>query len=290
MLYAVIHAVHLGLGQHHAIDEDARHPHVLGQQEAVIDDALHLRDDDAAIVSRGHGLGQAVEGESLLLEGDVAGRVRRGAADEGDVDLGGGVEQPFLAIDLNELDDLVRRHLVHAGAAMARIDIGMQADLGEEAGLAGGACAVELRDHALGQVVADDLVVLGGLGHFRHAAEICGDDALQQALVVEAAGAEAFAVAGAGGHDQGQAARGARVDEALLQGGMERLRDAALDEPRRGDDVVMPDEGDRLLGRDHLIFLHRPVYPQSASHIPALTQVIFCIMPWMRKSCLAQAA
>ena len=64
---------------------------------------------------------------------------------------------------------------------------------------------------------------------------------------------------------------------------MECLRDAALNEPRRGDDVVVPDEGDRLLGRDHLIFLHRPVYPQSASRIPALTQVIFCIMPWMRK-------
>ena len=129
-------------------------------------------------------------------------------------------------------------------------------------GWPGGAGAVELRNHALRQVVADDLVVLGGLGHFRHPTEICGDDALQQALVVEAAGAEAFAVAGAGGHDQGQAARGARVDEALLQGGMECLRDAALNEPRRGDDVVVPDEGDRLLGRDHLIFLHRPVYPQ----------------------------
>ena len=261
VLHAVVHAVHLGLGQHHAIHQDAGNAHVLGQQEAVIDDALHLRDDDAAVVARRHGLRQAIEGQRFLLEGDVARRVGRGAADEGDVDLGGGVEQPLLAIDLHELDDLGLRHRVDARAAVARIDVGVQAHLREQARLAGGAGPVELRDHALRQVVAQDPVLLRGLGDLRHAAEIGRDHAFQQALVVQAPGAEAFAVAGARRHDQGEVAGRAGVDEALLQGGVQRLRNAALNEARRGDHVVVPDQRDRLAGRDDLIFLHEPGLP-----------------------------
>ena len=59
------------------------------------------------------------------------------------------VEQPLLAVDLDELDDVVRGHVVDLAAALARIDEGGEADLGEQAGLARGEVAVEVRDDAL---------------------------------------------------------------------------------------------------------------------------------------------
>ena len=42
----------------------------------------------------------------------------------------------------------------------------------------------------------------------------------KQAFVMQAAGAQPFAVAGAGAHDEGQTARGLRFDEALLERGV----------------------------------------------------------------------
>ena len=112
---AVIHAVHLGLvGDDDAIDQNAGNLHVLRADRAGLDDALDLRDDDAAIVVRGHGLGEHVQRQRLLLHADVAGRVGAGAADEGHVDLRRRVEQPLLAVDDDMLDDLFGRHVIDA--------------------------------------------------------------------------------------------------------------------------------------------------------------------------------
>ena len=50
-----------------------------------------------------------------------------------DVDLGGLVEQPLLAVDLDQLDEVFGGHVVDLAAAVARVDEGVQADLGEQA-------------------------------------------------------------------------------------------------------------------------------------------------------------
>ena len=124
----------LGLASHHdAIDEDARNLHVLRLDRSLRDDALDLRDDDAAVVVRGHRLRQVVEQSAIPLHADVAERVGARAADERDVDRRRLVEQPLLAFDFDELDDVVRRDVVDLAAAESRIDVRMEADLGEKA-------------------------------------------------------------------------------------------------------------------------------------------------------------
>ena len=153
-------------------------------------------------------------------------------------------------------DDVFGGHVIDLGAAETRIDISVKPDLGEQARLSGGAGAVKLRNHALRQIIAENLVFLRGLGDLGHAAEIAGDDAAEQPFVMQAAGPEPFAVAGAGGHDEGQVLGVAGLDEALFQSHMERLRDAALDETARGYDIIVSDERDRLLQRGDLVIRH----------------------------------
>ena len=58
-----------------AIDEDARNFHVLWLDRSLGDDALDLRDDDAAVVVRGHRLRQDIEQSAIPLHADVAERV-----------------------------------------------------------------------------------------------------------------------------------------------------------------------------------------------------------------------
>ena len=72
-------------------------------------DPLDLHDHHAARVLDRHRHGEIVEVERLALRGDVAVRVGRGAAQEGDVEREAAVEQPLLAVDLHEPDEVFRR-------------------------------------------------------------------------------------------------------------------------------------------------------------------------------------
>ena len=58
----------------------------------------------------------------VMLPFGSAGR----AADERDVDRERLVEQPFLAVDLEQLDEVLGRHAVELAALLARIDEGAQ--------------------------------------------------------------------------------------------------------------------------------------------------------------------
>ena len=234
--------------------------HVLGLDRPLFDDALHLSDDKAAIVMRRHRLGEVVEHQRLFLHADIAGGIGRGAANESDVDLGGDIEQPLFAVDVVIFDDVFGGHVIDAAAAEALVDISVEADLGEQSRLAGGAGAVKLGDHALRQIIAEDLVLLRRLGDLRHTAEIGGDDATQQTFVIEAAGAQPLTVAGAGGHDQRQIARMLGLDKALLQRRMQRFGNAALHETCRRHHVIVANKRNRLIGADHLVG-HFPGFP-----------------------------
>ena len=55
------------------------------------------------------------------------------------------VEQPFIAVDLDEIDDVLGGHVIDPAAAVARIDEGVQPDLGKCARLAAGKAATCLR-------------------------------------------------------------------------------------------------------------------------------------------------
>ena len=85
--------------------------------------------------------GQIVQRQRLALHRDVAGGIGGGAADQGDVDRERLVEQPLLAVDLDQPDEILGGACVDLAAALARIDEGAQSDLGERAG----ACAARCR-------------------------------------------------------------------------------------------------------------------------------------------------
>src|SRR5208283_6057720 len=91
------------------------------------------------------------------------------------------------------------------------------------------------------------------------------DDSAEQPLVRQPAGAETFAVAGPGGHDQRQILRMPRIDVALLQTHVERFRNAALNEAACGHDVVIPDERNGLIQSRDLVVRHGPELPPLSS-------------------------
>lgn len=101
--------------------------------------------------------------------------------------------------------------------------------------------AVEFRDDALWQVIALKEVIPRGFGDLRHAAEIAGDHPLEQSGMVETPGAEPLTVARTRTHDQRQITRLCALYVTLLQGGVERFWNAALNETARGDDIVVAD-------------------------------------------------
>src|SRR4051794_29024219 len=86
------------------------------------------------------------EGDPLHLHDHDAARVLHG-------------RQPLPAVDLHHPDEVLGGDGVDLAALQPRIDEGADAHAGERAGLAGRDVAVEVRDHALRQVVGLDLAL-----------------------------------------------------------------------------------------------------------------------------------
>ena len=153
------------IGDDDAVDENARYMHLFRFDRTLFDDALDLRDDDAAMLWAAMAcarLSSMSASRSMVILPKGSAVVPRMNA----TSIGGTIEQPLLALDLDQLDDVLLGDLVDTPAPVTRIDIGVEADLGEEARLAGGAGAVKLRDDALREIVAADLVLLRRLRTF----------------------------------------------------------------------------------------------------------------------------
>ena len=214
----------------HAIDQRSRHEHLARMQRAGARDPLHLHDHDAARVLDRHRHREIVEVERLALRRDVAVRVGGGAAQESDVEREAAVEQPLLAVDLHHPDEVFGGDGVDLAALEPRIDEGADADAGERAGLAGGDVAVEVRDHALRQVVGLDLALEREAADLRDQAPMAADHALEQAVVAERVEAAVLAVPLPGGEQQREVARLAGFEEALFERDQKRIRHADADE------------------------------------------------------------
>ena len=102
---------------------------------------------------------------------------------------------------------------------------------------------------------------------------------------MQAAGAEPFAVAGAGAHDQGETARSCRFDETLLERGVQRFRNAALDKPCRRDNGTFANSRDGLIGRNDFVGKHAMRFPGHSlgfggvSTGPCKCRAVVCFMP-----------
>lgn len=206
-----------GPGHDDSIDKRCGQLHLPRVQRAARGDAFDLYHHHAAGIADGHGLGEIVDDQRLSFHGDVARRVCRGAAQEGDVQGVGFVEQTFLAADCDQFDDVVRRDVIDLAALQSRIDESAQAHMGQCAGLACGDIAVEVRDHALWQVIGRDQPLRRQRAHFGDQAPVTADDAFEQALVPETVQPPVISIALPGGEDECQVARGAAVQKPGFQ-------------------------------------------------------------------------
>jgi hypothetical protein len=122
------------------------------------------------------------------------------------------------------LDEVVARARALPSAELARVDVGVEAGLGDQPGPAAGDLAHQLRQHALRQGVGLDLVGARQRHEARCVDQRAGDTALDHALVREAVGAGAGdPVADADDVDEAQVARLAAGEEALLERRQHRL-------------------------------------------------------------------
>ena len=125
---------------------------------------LTSNDDGAALAPAGLRRRDHFAEQRFMLHSDVAVFVGRRAAQQHDIDRERLVAQPFLAIDGHQLDQIILGASALPSTALPRIDEGVQADLGDQAGAAAGHVARELRQHALRQGVGLDLVVCSTIG------------------------------------------------------------------------------------------------------------------------------
>jgi hypothetical protein len=204
-----------------------RHLDLLRMQGVVLHHLQHLRDDDAAVALRGLGDRDRLVEDALVLDRDVAVLVGGGAADQRHVDPRRAVEQPLLAVEVDALDDLLGGGRIELAALDARIDEGLQADLGDQPGAARRHLARQHHQDALRQVVGLDAALHDQLHQHRPAhAEVAADDALDHARLGEVEDAPVLAVAEPAGVPDGHVARVAGGLEALADGDRDLLGEA----------------------------------------------------------------
>ena len=147
------------------------------------------------------------------------------------MDREGLVAQPSLALDLGQLDQIFCRDRVELAPALARIDEGAKAHLGQEAGTARRDLTIKARDAAERQVVGFNGVVEGQFPDLRDERPVPADHALEQARMRQSVEAALLAIAGRGRKDEGQAGGLPGREVAPLQRENEFVRRADADEP-----------------------------------------------------------
>ncbi|CAN4041437.1 2-C-methyl-D-erythritol 2,4-cyclodiphosphate synthase, partial [Dysosmobacter welbionis] len=143
---------------HNRIHIDTGNCHQFRIQAAALDDFFHLDDDPAAGVLAGLSHGGDVDGADLPVNGAVAVLVGVAGTQEHHIDGERLVEQPLLALDLDDLHQVLLGDIVEFAAAVAGVGKGVQAHVGDGADVVGRDVPVHVGDDALGQVIRLDLV------------------------------------------------------------------------------------------------------------------------------------
>ena len=175
---------------HDEVDQMPGHPHVVRPQRPRRGHALHLRDDQPAVVAHRDRLVEPAEIGALVLVGEVAALVRRGGAQDRHVRHDVGEVEPGLAAELDARDDRPGGGGgVHGAAFADRVGEGVEPDPGQHARPARRDVAVHVEEDARGHVVGRDLVLdhhAPDLGHRqrRGPARVgARDDGREQALL-----------------------------------------------------------------------------------------------------------
>ena len=174
-----------GIGQHHAVDQNAGDTHQVRTQYVTVGQPLDLHHDQAAGVVHGLGDRQRFQMQGLALHGDVALGVGGGAAQKGRMDGEGLVKKVLLAVDLHHPDQVFDGAAVEFPAVDTRVREGVQAHRGQRTGSPGRDVSVQMGDDALRQVVGGDLLIAGELTDARYQPHVAADDPAEQTFVAE---------------------------------------------------------------------------------------------------------
>ncbi len=192
-------------------------------QRAATRHALHLDDHDSACAPRRLRHRQHLSEHRLLFHRHVSILVRGRSAQEGDVDRHRLEEEPFLAGEIDDLDEIRRRARALPRTLLAGIDERVESGLRQQTRSPGRHVAHELRQHALRQRVRFDLVRGGEARQPRRVDQRARDRSLDEALVRKMRRAERGAIADAHDAHRGQSARLAFGQESPLHRGEQGL-------------------------------------------------------------------
>jgi hypothetical protein len=113
---------------HHAIHQDAGNLHLTWVERTALDHSFDLGNHQTAAVARSHGDGQALDGQRLTLETEVAVGIAAGGADDADMHRKGWVEQVILAVDGHQPHQIGGGACIELAATVARVDVGAEAN------------------------------------------------------------------------------------------------------------------------------------------------------------------
>ena len=238
------------------VNIDARDGNQLRIKRAALYDLFDLYDDLAARVLARLRHSRNVQRANLSMYGAVAVFVAVGCAQEHNIDREALVQQALLTFNVDDLDQIFLGYVVELAAAVARVNEGLQADMGDRADVVRGDIAVHVRDNALRQVVGFNLVVQRQLTQTGRAVPVAADDALDHALMAVVVAAGAVTVALTGCKEQGQVVRVAGLKETLFQRLGQGFRAGAADKTAGGDGVAVLNLERGLFRRDNAYFLH----------------------------------
>jgi hypothetical protein len=205
--------------------------------------------------------------EGFVLGGEVAVLVGGGGADEAAVDGKAGVEQLLLAVEVQQLHEVLGGAGGEPAAVVARVDEGVQADARDHARLAAGDGTEEVGDHPLRPVVGLDLVALHQVAQARGRDPVPADHAPDQARMAEVVDAAPAAIALAGGIQQREITRRGLGLEAAFDGRGHRLGMAGADKAGGGDRPAVLDQGGGLGRGDDL----HGAWTREAAKPPSIT-------------------
>ena len=241
---------------HNGVHIDTGNCHQFRIQTAALHNFFHLHDDLAAGVLAGLGHGGDVDGADLPVDGAVAVLIGVAGPQEHHVDGESLVQQQLLALDVDDLHQVLRGAVVQLAAAVAGVGKGVQAHGGDGADVVGGDVPVHVGDDALGQVVRLDLVGQGQVAQLGGPVPVAADDPLHHALVAVVVAAGAVPVALAGREEQRQILGMAGLQKSLFQCLGQRLRAGAADKSAGGDGVAVVHQQRRLFSGKHANFFH----------------------------------
>ena len=128
-------------------------------QRALLGNALHLRDNNAAIVTGGQCLIQPAESGSLMLISEIAVFISRCCTNNGDLRYDIGKIEPFFIRKFNLAHNrLPLCCLVHGAALPVRIDKSVQSDFSYHSGSFGSSLTMHIKQNAGRHIIGRNFI------------------------------------------------------------------------------------------------------------------------------------